>query len=185
MFPALAMSARPAPAKSVATPTKCDAEERRDDARTPLCFVADVDGSIRHFLSLVLHGSGIDTEEFADGATFRVALARRAPDLVFLNIAIESAETIECVVALGKYGYPGYVQLMSARGSTVFEHVKSIGEQHRLENAAGAEKAVRDRHHPENIAGLAARPSADGCRPHRSRCGVEQRLDRVLVSAED
>ena len=114
MFPALAMSARPAPAKSVATPTKCDAEERRDDARTPLCFVADVDGSIRHFLSLVLHGSGIDTEEFADGATFRVALARRAPDLVFLNIAIEFAETIECVVALGKYGYPGYVQTCSS-----------------------------------------------------------------------
>ena len=126
------MSARPAPAKSVATPTKRDAEERRDDARTPLCFVADVDGSIRHFLSLVLHGSGVDTEEFADGATFRVALARRAPDLVFLNIALEFAEAIECVVALGKYGYPGYVQLMSARGSAVLDHVKSIGEQHRL-----------------------------------------------------
>jgi len=25
---------------------------------------------------------------------------------VFLNIALESAEAIECVVALGKYGYP-------------------------------------------------------------------------------
>ena len=125
------MSARPAPAKSVATQTKRDAEERRDDARTPLCFVADVDGSIRHFLSLVLHGSGVDTEEFADGATFRVALARRAPDLVFLNIALEFAEAIECVVALGKW-YPGYMQLMSARGSAVLDHVKSIGEQHRL-----------------------------------------------------
>jgi hypothetical protein len=86
------MSARPAPAKSVVIPTKRDAEERRDDARTPLCFVADGDGSTRHFLSLVLHGSGIDTEEFADGGTFRAALARRAPDLVFLNIALESAK---------------------------------------------------------------------------------------------
>ena len=126
------MSARPAPAKSVATTIKRDAEERRDDARTPLCFVADGDGSTRHFLSLVLHGSGIDTEEFADGGTFRAALARRAPDLVFLNIALESGEAIECVVALRKYGYPGYVQLMSASGSAVLEHVKSIGEQHRL-----------------------------------------------------
>jgi CheY-like chemotaxis protein len=105
------MSARPAPAKSVATPTKRDAEERRDDARTPVCLVADVDGSIRHFLSLVLHGGGIDTEEFADGATFRAALARRAPDLVFLNIALESAEAIECVVALGSRGYSSLVQL--------------------------------------------------------------------------
>jgi EAL domain-containing protein (putative c-di-GMP-specific phosphodiesterase class I)/CheY-like chemotaxis protein len=127
------MSARPAQAKSVATSaTKRDAEERRDEERTPLCFVADVDGSIRHFLSLVLHGSGIDTEEFADGATFRAALARRAPDLVFLNISLESTEAIECVVALGRHGYPGYVQLMSGRGSAVLEHVKSIGEQHRL-----------------------------------------------------
>jgi transposase len=33
----------------------------------------------------------------------------------------------------------------------------------------GAKKSVRDRHHPENIAGLATRPSADGCWPHRSR----------------
>jgi EAL domain-containing protein (putative c-di-GMP-specific phosphodiesterase class I) len=64
--------------------------------------------------------------------TAQAALARRAPDLVFLNIALESAEAIECVVALGTYGYPGYVQLMSARGSAVLEHVKSIGEQHRL-----------------------------------------------------
>ena len=174
------MSARPAPAKSVATPTKRDAEERRDDARTPLCFVADVDGSIRHFLSLVLHGSGIDTEEFADGATFRVALARRAPDLVFLNIAIESAETIECVVALGKYGYPGYVQLMSARGSAVLEHVKSIGEQHRLKMLPVLKKPFETGTILKILQDLRL-----GHPPHRSRCGVEQRLDRVLVSAED
>jgi EAL domain-containing protein (putative c-di-GMP-specific phosphodiesterase class I) len=126
------MSAKAAPAKPAATSTRHEAEERGGDARTPLCFVADADGSIRHFLSLVLHGSGIDTEELADGPTFRAALARRAPDLVFLNIALESAEAIECVVALGKRGYSGFVQLMSSRGSAVLEHVKSIGEQHRL-----------------------------------------------------
>src|SRR6478672_834440 len=34
--------------------------------------------------------------------------------------------------ARGKYGYLGCVQLMSAHGSAVLEHVKSIGEQHRL-----------------------------------------------------
>jgi len=34
----------------------------------PLCYVVDEDASIRHFLSLILHGSGIDTVEFADGA---------------------------------------------------------------------------------------------------------------------
>ena len=35
---------------------------------TPLCFVVDEESSIRHFLSLILQGSGVDTEEFSDGA---------------------------------------------------------------------------------------------------------------------
>ena len=51
--------------------------------------------SIRHFLSLILHGAGIDTEEFADGHALPAALARRTPDAVFLNIALEFAEAIE------------------------------------------------------------------------------------------
>jgi EAL domain-containing protein (putative c-di-GMP-specific phosphodiesterase class I) len=114
----------------------------RDDAASgepghasgvPVCFVVDEESSIRHFLSLILHGSGIDTEEFGDGASFRKAMGRRSPDLVFLNIGLESSEAIESVVALGKMGYFGFVQLMSNRGSAVLEHVKSVGEQHRLQ----------------------------------------------------
>jgi hypothetical protein len=38
----------------------------------PLCYVVDEDSSIRQFLSLVLHGSGIDTFEFADGAAAQI-----------------------------------------------------------------------------------------------------------------
>jgi len=88
---------------------------------------------MRHFLSLMLHGSGIDTEEFAEGRTMCLALARQLPDVVFLNISLESAEAIECVIALGKYGFTGPVQLMSGRGAAVLEHVKNIGLQHRLQ----------------------------------------------------
>jgi EAL domain-containing protein (putative c-di-GMP-specific phosphodiesterase class I)/CheY-like chemotaxis protein len=109
---------------------------RRTEAgggRVPLCFIVDDDGSIRHFLSLVLHGAGLDTEEFADGAAFRAALSRRMPDLVFLDIALDSTDSIECVMALGKKAFGGYVQLMSNRGSAVLEHVKSIGQQQRLQ----------------------------------------------------
>jgi EAL domain-containing protein (putative c-di-GMP-specific phosphodiesterase class I) len=87
-----------------------------------------------------VHGIGIDTEEFADGETFRAALARRAPDVVFLNIALESAEAIECIVAMGTKSYGGYVQLMSNRGSAVLEHVKSIGQQQRLQMLAALKK---------------------------------------------
>jgi EAL domain-containing protein (putative c-di-GMP-specific phosphodiesterase class I)/CheY-like chemotaxis protein len=101
-------------------------------AVAPLCFVLEEEGSIRHFLSLILHGSGIDTEEFADGAALRQAMTKRKPDLIFINIALDSADAIETVVALGKKGYFGFVQLMSNRGSAVLEHVKSIGEQHKI-----------------------------------------------------
>ena len=111
----------------------CEPVERDGGARTRLCFIVDADDSIRHFLSLVLHGAGLDTEEFADGQSFRAAIARRSPDLVFLNIALESTDAMECVVALGKKNYCGYVQLMSSRGLAVLEHVKSIGQQQRLQ----------------------------------------------------
>ncbi len=129
---ALAMSATPAQPTSTATGPTHDAKARRGEAGVPLCFVIDADGSVRHFLSLILHGAGIDTEEFADGRSLPAALKRRAPDLVFLNIALESAEAIECVVALAGAGYWGHIQLMSTRGAAVLAHVKSVGEQHRL-----------------------------------------------------
>ena len=94
--------------------------------------MVDEDASIRHFLSLVLHGSGIDTMEFPDGAALRRAMERRVPDLVFHSIALESADAIESVVALGKHAFHGSVQLMSNRGAAVLDHVKNIGVQHKL-----------------------------------------------------
>jgi EAL domain-containing protein (putative c-di-GMP-specific phosphodiesterase class I) len=88
---------------------------------------------MRHFLSLILHGGGIDTEEFADGPSFRQAMATGRPELVFLNVGLESVDAIESVITLGKLGYFGFVQLMSNRGSAVLEHVKSVGNQHGLQ----------------------------------------------------
>ena len=56
------MGATPAQSASIAAPP--DAEAASAEARAPLCFVVDTDASIRHFLSLVLHGAGIDTQSF-------------------------------------------------------------------------------------------------------------------------
>jgi EAL domain-containing protein (putative c-di-GMP-specific phosphodiesterase class I) len=126
-----ATPARPLAAKpGAASPPQ--AEESAGSARTPLCYVVDSDGSICHFLSLIMHGAGIDTEEFTDGPGLLAALSRRTPDAIFLNVALESAEAIGSVVALGQRGYSGYVQLMSNRGAAVLAHVKGIGDQHRL-----------------------------------------------------
>jgi EAL domain-containing protein (putative c-di-GMP-specific phosphodiesterase class I) len=125
------MSAKPA--ASLDTPTPKQLPTAESPANAPLCFVVDGDASIRHFLSLVLHGVGVDTEELAHGSSIETALNKRKPDLIFLNIALESSEAIETVIALGRRAYTGHIQLMSARGSAVLAHVKSIGEQHRLQ----------------------------------------------------
>ncbi len=98
----------------------------------PLCFVVDEDSSTRHFLSLILHGSGVDAMEFADGASMRKAVDQQNPRLIFLDVPLESADAIESVIALGKHAFPGNVQLMSSRGAAVLEHVKAVGTQHKL-----------------------------------------------------
>jgi EAL domain-containing protein (putative c-di-GMP-specific phosphodiesterase class I) len=120
------------PAQASITAATLQPEASPSEARAPLCFVVDTDASIRHFLSLILHGAGIDTEELPDGQAVRPALSLRQPKLVFLNIALESADAIECILALSRAAYTGAVQLMSNRGSAVLAHVKSIGEQHHL-----------------------------------------------------
>jgi EAL domain-containing protein (putative c-di-GMP-specific phosphodiesterase class I) len=103
-----------------------------DSTRAPLCFVVEDEPSIRQFLSLVLHGAGVDTEEFSDGAAMRLAAQRRLPDLVFHNISLESSDAIASMVCLGQLGFTGSAQLMSNRGAAVLEHVKGVGAQHGL-----------------------------------------------------
>lgn len=102
-------------------------------AATATCYVVDDEPSIRHFLSLVMHGVGVDTVEFADGAALRDALQKRTPpDLIFQNVSLDAADAIATVVALGKRGFTGAVQLTSNRGAAVLEHVKSAGDQYKL-----------------------------------------------------
>ena len=126
------MSASPAQTIAARQSAASSADPSPGGGRAPLCYVVDSDPSICHFLSLIMHGAGIDTEEFADGPSLLAALGKRTPDAVFLNIALESAEAIGSVVALGQRGYSGYLQLMSNRGAAVLAHVKNIGDQHRL-----------------------------------------------------
>jgi EAL domain-containing protein (putative c-di-GMP-specific phosphodiesterase class I) len=101
-------------------------------AAPPLCFVIDHDASIRGFLSLVLQGSGIDTEEFGDVHMLRSALAQRLPDIVFLDIGLETGDAAACVTALGTAGYRGQVQLISNHSASVVTQIKAIGEQQYL-----------------------------------------------------
>lgn len=101
-------------------------------ATSPLCYVVDEDASIRQFLSLVLHGVGIDSVEFANGSMLRQSADDRAPDLIFLNVALDSADVLEAMAALGARDFRGAVQLTSNRGAAVLEHAKGIGIKNKL-----------------------------------------------------
>jgi EAL domain-containing protein (putative c-di-GMP-specific phosphodiesterase class I) len=98
----------------------------------PLCYIVDEDASIRQFLSLVLHGVGIDSVEFAYSTALRQAAADRLPDLILLNISLDSADAFEAMAELGARSFRGAVQITSSRGAAVLEHAKNIGTRHKL-----------------------------------------------------
>lgn len=52
--------------------------------------------------------------------------------MIFLNVDLETQDAVQSIEALGKAGYTGTVQLMSARGSAVLENIRAVGLQHKL-----------------------------------------------------
>lgn len=121
-----------APAMDVDPAAAAVATPESGSGGTPVCFVVDEESSIRHFLSLVMQGSGIDTEEFADYAAFCKALKRRKPDLLFLDVPLDTGDAIAALATLGEIKSSCAVQLMSTRGTAVMENVKNIGVKHSL-----------------------------------------------------
>ena len=55
------------------------------------------------------------------------------PDIVFLEVGLETADATDCIMTLGGANYRGLVQLTSSRGANVLTQVKAIGEQQHLQ----------------------------------------------------
>ena len=66
---------------SSAATAKPDAAAATSERRSALAFIIDEEGSIRQFVSLILQGSGVDTIEFVDGASFRSTPIAQLPDM--------------------------------------------------------------------------------------------------------
>ena len=148
-----------------------DAEAPPSASHTPLGLIVDPESSIRHFLTLILQGSGIDTMEFSDGGAFRRARVSRAPDMIFLDVNLEAHDAIRSLEGLAKANYKGAVQLMSKRGSAVLENVKLIGVHHKLNmlpvlkkpfDSSSVQKIIQDQK-LGNAPAAAARLSLDEC----------------------
>jgi EAL domain-containing protein (putative c-di-GMP-specific phosphodiesterase class I)/CheY-like chemotaxis protein len=106
----------------------------------PLCLIIDDDPRIRHFLSLILQGAGVDAVEFAVDAASALDRQQKRFDIIFLNIGINANEAIATLEVLGKSKFSGAIQLMSAHGLVVLERLKRIGERHRLRMLPGLKK---------------------------------------------
>jgi EAL domain-containing protein (putative c-di-GMP-specific phosphodiesterase class I)/CheY-like chemotaxis protein len=117
---------------ATAAAAKPDAAVATSERRGALAFIIDEEGSIRQFVSLILQGSGVDTIEFVDGASFRSTPIARLPDMVFLNVNLEVQDAVASIETLTKAGFTGSVQLKSSRGSAVLDNVKQAGEQMKL-----------------------------------------------------
>jgi EAL domain-containing protein (putative c-di-GMP-specific phosphodiesterase class I) len=159
------------------TNTPFTPNERVVRDRMPVCYIFDEDAQICHFLSLTLFGRGIRTEEYSDGSSFLQAVDRRSPDLVFLNVGPDSRETIELMQALAQQGYFGFIQLMSARGSAVLDHVKKIAEQQKLMVLPGLPKPFQAHHIVDIVRTLNLGDAA----PAATRFGLDEALDNGWI----
>src|ERR1051326_5211590 len=117
---------------ATAAAAKPDAAAAASERRGALAFIIDEEGSIRQFVSLILQGSGVDTIEFIDGASFRGTPLARLPDMVFLNVNLEVQDAAAATEMLSRAGFPGPVRPMGSRASAGLENVRRAGEQMKL-----------------------------------------------------
>jgi len=171
------MSAIPATALSAANDMTLDAVTHGSAAQAPLCFVIDTDISVRRFLSLILHGAGLNSEEFSAGEALTVALSRCAPDIVFLDVALELAEAVQCLAELANNSYCGQVQLISNRGSAVLAHVKHIGEQHHLQMLPVLKKPID----AQAILNVLQQLKLGHAAPTAGRIGLDEALNKGWI----
>ena len=164
-----------------------DAEASAPRRATPCASSSMTDASIRHFLSLILHGAGIDTEELRrrPGAAAGADPAPRRHSSSSTSRS-NSADAIECVVALGKHGLyrrrPAHEQPRLGRARARQEH-------RRAAPACTCCRCSRSRSRPARSS-RSCRISSSAIRrrsPARIdlREALKQQLDRVLVSAQD
>ena len=79
-------------------------------------------------LAPVLSASGIELEAFQKCSVLVEALARRMPDIVFLDVTYETDEVIEVLFALAKAKYASAVQLIFDYGLPLIDCVKHTGQ---------------------------------------------------------
>lgn len=95
--------------------------------RPPRCVVVEDDDAVRAAIMLALRDFDVEAMDFASTDEVLSACDRIAPDVVFLDIALDDFDAIDVVRAHGNDGYRGAVQLVSGHHS-LLDTVQRIGE---------------------------------------------------------
>ncbi len=101
-------------------------------APAPYAFVIDDEDGICRFISMALAKLGVEADSFPTAGQAILALERRVPAIIFLDIALNRSDAIEVIRGLGETQYRGVVQLMSGRNPSLLEDVRRIGTRHGL-----------------------------------------------------
>ena len=75
---------------------------------------------------------GITAHEIADRAELELALAKRIPDIVTLDLSLGDFDAVQVLRTMGEMRYGGQVLLISGHQAKVLDGVRSVGEKHGL-----------------------------------------------------
>ncbi len=114
-----------------------------DASQRPLrCVVVEDDDAVRTVIALALRGFDVEARTFTSAEEVLATCERVAPDVVFLDIALQRFDAIDVIRALGSEGYRGAVQLVSGH-LTLLPAVQRIGEGNGLTMLAPVRKPFR------------------------------------------
>ena len=116
------------------------------NGRRRKCIVADDDSAIRQVLYLVLGHCNFELSGFASACDVVESCRREAPDLLFLDVALEGSDAIDVIRALGAQRYRGVIQLISGSDRPLLDQIKRVGEQHGLTMLPPLRKPFRAAH---------------------------------------
>jgi EAL domain-containing protein (putative c-di-GMP-specific phosphodiesterase class I)/CheY-like chemotaxis protein len=94
-----------------------------------VCFIVDDETAIRQLIGAVVKPMGVQVEEFGSAEALMKGLARRHPQLIFLDISLERSDAIEVLRGLASQNYSGAVNLMSGRHGEILDNIGKIGER--------------------------------------------------------
>lgn len=83
-------------------------------------------------LTSVLEETGIENQIIDDPSVLKERLAKRTPDIIFLDVASDSTQTVDALFALARASYAGVVQLIG-NGAFALESLQHTGQRLNLQ----------------------------------------------------